>query len=211
MPLLCLSLLLLLVMRLLGGGSAVALRYDASRSDGQQLAVLSALSPVQCGLLCAGQRGCVEVRLGSGGSCSLLGCAAGWLGRLGGCLWLDGGEPLSWPAAEQACGEYRGGAHLSSVLSGAEMRLLTRLANSSGLQDVHIGLVHRPELRPAGSGGWLFRWSDGRRLEFTAWAPNEPSGNSSNTKYGSIRSESGVWVVNTNRHVANHFICKYYP
>ncbi|KAF0311663.1 Regenerating islet-derived protein 3-beta [Amphibalanus amphitrite] len=147
--------------------------------------------------------------LGSGWECSLLGCAGGWAAGLGACYRLSG-SPLTWPAAEEACHQQRGGAHLSSVLSDAELRLLSAMTVSAGLAEVHIGLVHRPELtsRP---DGWRFRWADGRPMKFTAWANNEPSGDRNNTKYGSLRAQGAKWVVNVNRHVENRFICKYYP
>ena len=194
---------------LLADQQAVLLRYGPGNSDGRSVAILQAVSPIQCGLLCAGHLGCVELRLGPARRCDLLTCADGWVGRLGACYRLNG-NILTWTDAENKCQESRSGAHLSSVLSESEMKWLVHMIQRDNLTEAHIGLVHHPD--PAEMGSWQFRWSDGRASRFTAWGTNGPRSHPNETKTVSIRAaRGGAWVVNTKRRPEKPYVCKYHP
>ena len=110
-------------------------------------------------------------------------CSYGWTFADDTCFKIFGdgiAEPaLEWAAAERACHLMGMDTHLASVTSAEQQRAVTHLASS--------GASHWIGLNDVDNTG-SFVWSDDEPLEYTNWAPGEPSGNNAHV---AVTSRSG--------------------
>ncbi|XP_053357040.1 lactose-binding lectin l-2-like [Clarias gariepinus] len=94
-------------------------------------------------------------------------CPHGWVEYEGRCFFYQGSR-IGWASAEKRCLDL--GAHLVSIHSYNEYQLVKSLIHAHDPQEnpTWIGLSGCQE-----KFNWL--WSDGSRLTFTKWNPNEPN------------------------------------
>lgn len=102
-----------------------------------------------------------------------------------------GGYGLSWTQAQKLCRAQ--GGNLVAIESQAEQDFLLALLRDKEIDDAYIGAVDRQK-----KGRW--NWVNGKKIDFSNWAPGEPngSGRTFKKKYAEhhstiSRKENGFW------------------
>ncbi|KAF0310308.1 C-type lectin domain family 4 member A [Amphibalanus amphitrite] len=174
---------LLLLLALLTVGGAVpetelvrVLHPDAGGATDPATAPLLTVpadSSVQCAARCTRRDDCRAISyapagpgFGSGGTCTLRSCPAGWDGWRSSCYLISAAAvPRSQAVAE--CGGH--GAGLASITSQEEHDFIRQLAQERSVVRIYLGLHHQPPY-----AGREYVWDDGSALNFTRWGDSEP-------------------------------------
>ena len=158
------------------GQRPLTVRLERATDDGGRalLAVTSADSASQCGVLCLWHSGCAAVSFDAttptSSSCRLLGCPDQWTHFNRNCYRLAP-QRGPGPLGPVLCRSLHPLARLASVLSAEEDAFLGAMV-SSEVQFVCFGFEHRPEW-----GHLEFRWMDGSPINYTNWMPDPPQPN----------------------------------